>query len=420
MKKYLPLLLFIGLAWGQTTIAVFDFENNGLKKYEVRQLSTRLESEVVKIGGFRVVERTKIDEILKEQKFQMSGCVDECLIEIGKMMGAKQIILGSVGELAGLYTITVKLVDAETGELIRTSNYDAENGLKELLKIGLKKVAFQLIQNKSSKNDISKNYRNEKDNGESLVEFARKAKKISDISSNKADSLANEAIVSMGKFEQFKILNKGNELEINIEREKVITIAKKAKKAAEKAAEDSEAFTAAGFKAAEFYGQDNFIQSKIDEDNRILAEKEYVKDKELESAAIAAGELAKKRMAEQLGLNYSSGKGKYVPIKEWWSINKKKPVIEVIKVDHAPVALKPIVPIYPENAQKLERSGIVIIAAFIDKKGKVLATKVLEGEEPLLYDAAMTAIRKTKFKPAKKGWKKVGTWVTLPIEFKLN
>lgn len=38
----------------------------------IRQLSTRLESEVVKIGGFRVVERTKIDEIMKEQKFQMS------------------------------------------------------------------------------------------------------------------------------------------------------------------------------------------------------------------------------------------------------------------------------------------------------------------------------------------------------------
>jgi TolB-like protein len=158
MTKHIALLLFIGLAWGQTTIAVFDFENNGLKKHEVRQLSTRLESEVVKIGGFRVVERTKIDEIMKEQKFQMSGCVDECLIEIGKMLGAKQIILGSVGELAGLYTITVKLVDAETGELIRTSNYDAENGLKELLKIGLEVIAYELVKNERKKTLGDKNF----------------------------------------------------------------------------------------------------------------------------------------------------------------------------------------------------------------------------------------------------------------------
>jgi len=29
----------------------------------------------------------------------MSGCVEECLIDVGKMLGAKQIILGSVGRL---------------------------------------------------------------------------------------------------------------------------------------------------------------------------------------------------------------------------------------------------------------------------------------------------------------------------------
>ena len=68
--KHLTLLLFIGLAWGKTTIAVFEFENNGLEPFEVRQLSTRLESELVKLGKYNVVERTKIDEILKEQKLQ--------------------------------------------------------------------------------------------------------------------------------------------------------------------------------------------------------------------------------------------------------------------------------------------------------------------------------------------------------------
>ena len=62
---------------------VFEFENNGLEPFEVRQLSTRLESELVKLGKYNVVERNKIDEILKEQKLKMSGCVEECLIEIG-------------------------------------------------------------------------------------------------------------------------------------------------------------------------------------------------------------------------------------------------------------------------------------------------------------------------------------------------
>ena len=83
MTKHLTLLLFIGLAWGRTTVAIFDFENNGLEPYEVRQLSTRLESELVIVNKYNVVERSKIDEMLKEQKLQMIGCVEECLIEIG-------------------------------------------------------------------------------------------------------------------------------------------------------------------------------------------------------------------------------------------------------------------------------------------------------------------------------------------------
>ena len=33
MTKYLILSIFIGLTWGQTTIGVFDFSNNGLDPY---------------------------------------------------------------------------------------------------------------------------------------------------------------------------------------------------------------------------------------------------------------------------------------------------------------------------------------------------------------------------------------------------
>ena len=39
----------------------FDFENNGLENNEVRQLLTRLESELVKLGDFKVVERNEIE-----------------------------------------------------------------------------------------------------------------------------------------------------------------------------------------------------------------------------------------------------------------------------------------------------------------------------------------------------------------------
>ena len=131
----------------RTTIAIFDFENNGLEPHEVRQLTKRLESELVKLKDYNVVERSRIDEVLKEQKIQASGCTETCLLDVGKILGATQIVYGSIGKIGDLYTISAKLVDAETGKLIRSSDYDADYGLTQLLKYGLMIVANRLRGN---------------------------------------------------------------------------------------------------------------------------------------------------------------------------------------------------------------------------------------------------------------------------------
>jgi len=146
MTNRITLLLFIGLAWGQpTTIAVFDLENNGLKDSEIRILTERLQSELVKVGGYTVVERKKIEKVFEEQKFQMSGCVEECLIEIGMLLGAKEIVIGSAGRFGSTYTISARLVNATSGEMIRSSDFDSEGGIEQLLTEGMKEVALRLI-----------------------------------------------------------------------------------------------------------------------------------------------------------------------------------------------------------------------------------------------------------------------------------
>ena len=146
MTNRITLLLFIGLAWGQpTTIAVFDLENNGLKDSEIRILTERLQSELVKVGSYTVVERKKIEKVFEEQKFQMSGCVEECLIEIGMLLGAKEIVIGSAGRFGSTYTISARLVNATSGVIIRSSEYDSEGDIEQLLTEGMKEVALRLI-----------------------------------------------------------------------------------------------------------------------------------------------------------------------------------------------------------------------------------------------------------------------------------
>jgi len=151
MINRITLLLFIGLAWGQsTTIAVFDLENNGLQDSEVRILTDRLQSELVKMGGYTVVERKKIEKVFEEQEFQMSGCVEECLIEIGMLLGAKQIVIGDVGKFGSTYTINARLVDATTGEIIRASDFDTDGSIEGLLKTGMQIIATELSRQRVS------------------------------------------------------------------------------------------------------------------------------------------------------------------------------------------------------------------------------------------------------------------------------
>jgi TolB-like protein len=66
---------------------------------------------------FRVVERSQINKALSEQRFQQSGVIDErSATEIGKLLGADLIIIGSVVKIGSSYTINSRMIDIKTGE----------------------------------------------------------------------------------------------------------------------------------------------------------------------------------------------------------------------------------------------------------------------------------------------------------------
>jgi len=97
------------------------------------------------------------------------------------------------------------------------------------------------------------------------------------------------------------------------------------------------------------------------------------------------------------------------------------PQVRFIPYDDPPKALSPISPKYPEIAQEAGIEGTVIIQAFIDEKGRVKETIVLKGiPNTGLNEAAMEAIRKTRFKPAKQRDRAVGVWISIPVNFKLK
>ncbi len=97
------------------------------------------------------------------------------------------------------------------------------------------------------------------------------------------------------------------------------------------------------------------------------------------------------------------------------------PRVRFIPYDDPPVARTPINPIYPEIAQEAGIEGTVIVQAFINIKGIVEVTIILKGiPNTGLDEAAATAIKNTRFKPAKQRDRPVGVWISIPVHFTLT
>ena len=151
------ILLFSNLTAFTTkneTIAVFDFIGNDINSNTARTLSDRLRIELVKYNFINVLERNRIDAILEEQAIQMSGCVDECLVEIGKLLGATSIITGSIGKVGDYYTINARKINATTGKLENAFGYDSKLGIESLLVNGMNEVAYQIVYGEKLSNTL--------------------------------------------------------------------------------------------------------------------------------------------------------------------------------------------------------------------------------------------------------------------------
>jgi len=97
------------------------------------------------------------------------------------------------------------------------------------------------------------------------------------------------------------------------------------------------------------------------------------------------------------------------------------PKVVFIPYDDPPVSMTPIRPKYPEIAQEAGIEGVVVVQAFIDEKGRVKETLILKGVPNTgLDEAAMEAIRSTRFKPAKQRERAVGVWISIPVNFRLK
>jgi periplasmic protein TonB len=76
--------------------------------------------------------------------------------------------------------------------------------------------------------------------------------------------------------------------------------------------------------------------------------------------------------------------------------------------------------VYPQSAIEANIQGKVLIKAIIDEKGNVVETEVINSIQKDCDQAAVDAIKKTKFTSGIKENKPVKAEVVIPIMFKLD
>ncbi|MBA7637735.1 hypothetical protein ES703_45382 [subsurface metagenome] len=131
---------------GRPALAILDFKGVGVSEQEAQLLTIRLGTHLVQSGVYRVIEREEVQQILVEQDFQLTGCTtNECAAEIGQLIGARQILAGTFGKLGSTYTIDMRIIDVETGSIMRTTSFDIRGEIDRVLTEGLAEAVRRII-----------------------------------------------------------------------------------------------------------------------------------------------------------------------------------------------------------------------------------------------------------------------------------
>lgn len=135
-----------------TTLAVlyFDYGGKDASLEALRKgLAEMLISDLSAVDELRVVERDRLQAVLDEQKLAKAGKTDPATAaRIGKLLGARYLVLGSYFDVMKAFRVDARLVDVETGQIVKSigANGKAEDfiTLEQILADGLCKAVAQL------------------------------------------------------------------------------------------------------------------------------------------------------------------------------------------------------------------------------------------------------------------------------------
>lgn len=143
------------------TVSIFDLDGN-LSKSELNTLSSKLRAEIVSLDTFTVIDRSMTENVLKEQKFQHSGLIDDTdkIIELGIMLPSQKLVTGDINQIGKVYSANVYLIDLQSGKtetIVNQSYSGAIEGLLDVMTVLAHEISGTISTNETTGYIASKN-----------------------------------------------------------------------------------------------------------------------------------------------------------------------------------------------------------------------------------------------------------------------
>lgn len=142
------------------TLAVMDFKNNtSVFSYDrlERAIPEMLKTELSRNSEILVLERSKIESILKEQALVQAGVIENTTAqEVGRLAGAQFIITGEINTIGNQIRIDAHLLKVATGQVVgeKITGKDIES-IEPMVKLLAQNLIFNLT-GKGGRKDFTK------------------------------------------------------------------------------------------------------------------------------------------------------------------------------------------------------------------------------------------------------------------------
>src|SRR5215468_11872328 len=126
------------------TIAIASVEPRGGATADMAsEMNDALTAQLVADGRFRVVERQQLAKVMKEQALAQSGAMsDEVQVKVAQLVGARWIVVGTVGIKGTSPVISLRALDSSSAQVAFSETLRV--GTDDQVEAGAKQLARRL------------------------------------------------------------------------------------------------------------------------------------------------------------------------------------------------------------------------------------------------------------------------------------